>query len=142
MAYPISLLSHNLQWANLRTREYCTFPISNLSCAPKLIERHYMLSKIEKNWIIGILLFFCKTICLQLIVEEKILKHRLSSGGAVSPNQSRRQRNNCLWGLNEKKGFFGKFILVTRQREGWGKKLCSVIQFHPQRYLKTVFNIL
>ena len=32
-------------------------------------------------------IFLCKIIRLQLIVEEKILKHRLSLGGVVSPNQ-------------------------------------------------------
>ena len=51
-------------------------------------------------------------------MEEKILKHQLSSGGAVSPTQGCRQRNNYLQGLNEDKGFFGKFILVKKQREG------------------------
>ena len=49
-------------------------------------------------------------------MEEKILKHRLSSGVVASPNQCCRQRNICLWALNEDKGFFSKFILVTRQR--------------------------
>ena len=39
-------------------------------------------------------------------------------GGVVSPNQGFRQRNNCLLRLNEDKGFFSKFILVKRQREG------------------------
>ena len=39
-------------------------------------------------------------------MEEKILKHQLSSGDAVSPDQGCRQRNNCMWGLNEDKGFF------------------------------------
>ena len=67
LTYSISLLSHNLQLTNLRTREYYTFPISNLFCTPKLIHRHYKLSKIEKNGIIGILLYFCKIIYLQLI---------------------------------------------------------------------------
>ena len=86
--------------------------------------------------------FSAKNFCLQLIVEEKILKHRLSSGGVISPNQRCRQRNNYLQALNEDKDFFSKFILVTRQREGLGKKLCSVIQFHPQRHLTTVYNIL
>ena len=75
-------------------------------------------------------------------MKEKILKHRLSSGGVASPNQGCRQRNNCLRGLNEDKGLFSKFILFTRQREGWGKKLCIVIQSHPQRHLTTVYNIL
>ena len=65
------------------------------------MQTHYKLSKIEKNEVIGILLFICKIICLQLTVEEKILKHRLSSGGVVSPNERCRQRNNCLRGLND-----------------------------------------
>ena len=68
--------------------------------------------------IIEILFFFCKIIFLQLIVEEKILKRGLRSGGVVSPNQGCRQRNNCLRGLNEDKGIFSKFVLVMRQREG------------------------
>ena len=53
---------------------------------PKLIQRHYKLSKIEMNGVIGIIFFFCKIIFLQLIVEEKILKHQLGLGGNVSPN--------------------------------------------------------
>ena len=65
------------------------------------MQTHYKLSKIEKNEVIGILLFICKIISLQLTVEEKILKHRLSSGGVVSPNERCRQRNNCLRGLND-----------------------------------------
>ena len=76
------------------------------------MQRHYKLSKIEKNEIIGIIFFSAKK-CLKLIVEEKILKHRLSPGGVISPNQHCRQRNNYLQGLNDKE-FFGKFILVTR----------------------------
>ena len=84
----------------------------------KLIQRHYKLSKIEMNGVIGIIFFFCKIISLQLIVEEKILKHQLSLGEVVSPNQGCRQRNNCLRGLSEVKGFFSKIILVTRQKEG------------------------
>ena len=75
-------------------------------------------------------------------MEEKILKHRLSSGGVISPNQRCRQRNKYLQGLNEDKDLFSKFILVTRQREGLGKELCSAIQFHPQRHLTTIYNIL
>ena len=98
-------------------KKNCTFPISNLSCTPKLMQRYYKLSKIEKNGMIGIF-FFCKIVCLQLIVEEKILKHRLSSGGVVSPNQRCRQRNNCLRGLNQDEGFISKFVLVTRQGGG------------------------
>ena len=31
---------------------------------------------------------------------------------------------------------------LTRQREGWGKNLCSVIEFHSQRHLTIVDNIL
>ena len=82
-----------------------------------------------------------EVVCLPPVNSGKnIVKHRLSSGG-VSPNQRGWQRNNCLQGLNEKKGLFSKFILVTRQREGWGKKLCSVIQFHTQRHLTTADNI-
>ena len=77
------------------------------------MQRHYKLSKIEKNEIIGIIFFSAKK-CLKLMVEEKILNHRLSSGGVISPNQHCRQRNNYLHGLNEDKDFFGKFILVTR----------------------------
>ena len=34
-------------------------------------------------------------------MEEKILKHRLSSGGVILPNQRCRQRNSHLQGLNE-----------------------------------------
>ena len=88
---------------------YCTFPISNLSCTPKLIQRHYKLSKVEINGVIRIIFFFfCKI----------ILKHRLSLGGVASPYQGCRQRNNCLGGLYEGKGFFSKLVLVTRHREG------------------------
>ena len=132
------------QWINFLTKEHCTFPIFNLSCIPKLIQRHYYkFSKIEKNGIIiRIIFFFWKIICLQLIVEEKIRKYQLNSGGVVSANQGCRQRSNRLQGLNEDKGFFSKFILVTRQREGWEKKLCSIIQLHLQRHLTTVYNIL
>ena len=54
----IFLFSDNLQLINLRTREYCTFPISNLSCTPTLVQRHYKLSKSEKNGITGIIFFF------------------------------------------------------------------------------------
>ena len=61
--------------------------------------------------------------------ERKILKRRLSSAGVVPPNQRCRQRNICLRELNEEKDFFSRFILVTRQRKGWGKKLCSVILY-------------
>ena len=43
---------------HLRTREYCTVPICNLSCTPKLMQRHYTLSKIEKNGMNGIIFFF------------------------------------------------------------------------------------
>ena len=52
------------------------------------------------------------------MVEEKILRHGLSSGGVISPDRRCRQRNNYLQGLNEDKDFFSKFILVMRQREG------------------------
>ena len=69
------------------------------------MQRHYKLSKIEKNdgiiEIIYIYFFFAKKFYLQLIVEEKILKHRLSSGGVILPNQRCRQRNSHLQGLNE-----------------------------------------
>ena len=103
---------------NLGTKEYCTFPITNFSYTPKPMQRHYKLNKIQKNGIIGIIYFFGKIFCLQLIVEEKILKHRFSSGGVISPNQRFRQRNKYLQRLNEDKDFFTKFILVTRHREG------------------------
>ena len=79
---------------------------------------HYKLSKIEKNGIIGIVyIFFHQNYLSPVDSGRKILKHRLSSGGVISPNQRCRQRNNCLQGLNEDKDFFSKFILVTRQRE-------------------------
>ena len=42
----------------------------------------------------------------------------------------------------EDKGLLSTSILVKRQREGWGKKLCSVIQVYLQRHLTTVDNIL
>ena len=45
---------------DIRTREYCTLPLSNLSCTPKPMQIHYKLSKIEKNEVIGIIFFFCK----------------------------------------------------------------------------------
>ena len=57
-----------------------------------------------------------------------IAKDRLSSKGVTSPNQRCWQRHSCLRGLNDNKGLFSKFILLTRQSEGRGKKLCSVIQ--------------
>ena len=91
---------------------------------------------------IGIIFFFCKIIYLQLIAEEKIVKYRLTSAGVISPKQRCEQKNNCFEGLKEDKGLFSKFSLVTRKREGGGKKLGSVIQFHPQRNLTTVGNIL
>ena len=97
------------------------------------MERHYKLSKIEKDGITEIRFFFCKKF---LFPVEKILKHRLSQ------EELFHQTNKYLQGLNEDKDFFSKFILATRQREGWEKKLCSVIQFHPQRDLTTVYNIL
>ena len=55
LTYSISLLSHNLLLINLRTREYCTFPISNLFCTPKLMQRHYKLSKIGNNEMSGMI---------------------------------------------------------------------------------------
>ena len=132
---------HNLQWINLLTKEYCTFPISNLSCIPKLIQRHYKFSKTEKNGIIRFF-FFLQNYLSPVDCGKKNLNHQLSSGGVDSANQGCRQRSKCLRGLNEDKGFFSKFILVTRQREGWKKKLCSVIQLHPQRHLTTVYNFV
>ena len=69
-------------------------------------------------------------------MKEKILKHLLSSGEAVSPNQGSRQRNNCLQGLNEDKGFFSKCILVTRQAKRVRRE---TIQCHTVSRAKT-FN--
>ena len=85
------------------------------------------MSKIEKNGIIGIIFFFCEVIYLQLILEEKILKHRPTSGRVVSPNRDCRQRNNCFRKLNEDEGFFSKFIFVTRHREGWETLQCHTV---------------
>ena len=68
---------------------------------PKILQVEQNLEE-WNNWDF---IFLCKITCLQLIVEEKILKHRLSSGGVVSTNQGCRQRNICLWGLNQDKGF-------------------------------------
>ena len=62
LTYSISLLSENFQLINLR-RRYCTILICNLSCTTKLMQRHYKLSKIEKNGMNGIIIFFCKIIC-------------------------------------------------------------------------------
>ena len=73
LTFSLPLLSDNLQLMNLRTREHFTVPISNLSHYPKLMQRHYKLSKVEKNGMNGIF-FFCKIICLQLIVEKKYCK--------------------------------------------------------------------
>ena len=73
---------------------------------------------------------------------KNIVKHRLSSGRVISPNERCWHRNNCLRELNEDKSLLSKSILVTRQRKGLGKKLCSVIQFYVQRHLTTVDNIL
>ena len=39
---------------------YFAFPISNLSCTPKLIQRHYKLSKVEMNGVIRIIFFSVK----------------------------------------------------------------------------------
>ena len=57
-----------------------------------------------------------------------IVKNRLSSKGVTSPNQCCWQRHSCLRGLNDNKGLFSKFILLTSQSDGRGKKLCRVIQ--------------
>ena len=71
----ISLLSDNLQLMNLWTRERFTVSMSNLSYipmvintklhgTPKLMQRHYKLSKVERNRMNNIIFFFCKIICL------------------------------------------------------------------------------
>ena len=73
---------------------------------------------------------------------KNIAKHQLSSGEAISPNQRCLQRNNCLRGFYEDKGLLSKPILVKREREGCGKKLCSITQVYPQRHLTIVDNIL
>ena len=89
-----------------------------MSSTPKQMQLHYKFSKIEKNGIIGITFFFLQNHLSPVDSGRKILKHRLSSRGVVSPNQRCRQRNNCLRGLNEDKGFFSKLIFVTMQKEG------------------------
>ena len=73
---------------------------------------------------------------------KNIVKHWLSSGEVVSSNQRCWHRNNYLRRFIEDKGLLSTSILVKRQREGWGKKLCSVIQVYLQRHLTTVDNIL
>ena len=45
-------------------------------------------------------------------------------------------------GFIEYKNLLSKSILVTRQREWWGKKVCSVTQVYPERHLTAVENIL
>ena len=50
---------------NLPAKDHCKVAISNLSSTPKLIQRYYKLSKIEKNRINEITYFFsCKILCL------------------------------------------------------------------------------
>ena len=116
-------------------REYCTFPIFNLPCTPKPMQNW-------EEWINWNYFFFLQNFLSPVDSGRKTLKYWLSSGGVVSPNQRCRQRNKYLQRLSEDKDFFSKFVLVTRQRERWGKKLCSVMQFHLQRHLTTVYNIL
>ena len=72
---------------------------------------------------------------------KNIVKHWLSSGEVVSPNQRFWHRSNCLRGFYEYKGLLSKSILVKREREGCGKRLCSITQVYPQRHLATVDNI-
>ena len=89
-------------------------------------------------------IFLWATLYLSAVDNGKnIAKHRLSAGEIVSPNQRCCHRNNSLQGLNEDKGLSSKSILVMRQREGWGKTLCSVIQVYQQRvYLSKFLNFL
>ena len=54
--FNIFIVQHSI--VNLRAREYCTFPKSGWFCTLKLIQRHYKLSKIEKNRLIGIISLF------------------------------------------------------------------------------------
>ena len=60
-------------------------------------------------------------------MEDKILNHQLSSGKVVSPNQGRRQRNNCLQGLNGNKDFLSKFIFC---HEAYGRVKKENMQCH------------
>ena len=53
---------------------------------------------------------------------RKVLKHRLSSGGVVSPNQGWKQRNRCLQELNEDEGFFSKMVEFSHEAEGRVRK--------------------
>ena len=84
---------------------------------------------IEQNWEEwnNCQFFSGKLICLQLIVEDKILNHQLSSGPVASPNQGRRQRYNCLQGLNGDKDFLSKFIF---SHEAYGRVKKETMQCH------------
>ena len=58
------------------------------------MQRHYKLSKIERNEIIGIAFFSAKLFASNYQLEEKNLKQQLSSGRVFSTNQGCKMRNS------------------------------------------------
>ena len=105
---------------NLRTREQFAGIIFNLSRTPKLMQRHYKYSKVEKNEMNGII--FLKNNLSLVDSGKNIGKQGWWIRETVSPNQRFWERNNYLWGLNEGNGLFSKLILVKRRREAYQKR--------------------
>ena len=106
---------------NLRTREHFTVPISNLSRNPKLMQKHYNFSEVEKNGMNGIM-FFLQNYLSPVDSGRNIVKHRWWIRGVVSPNHLCWQINSCLRVLNEGKDLFNKLILAKRQREAYQER--------------------
>ena len=73
-------------------------------------------------------------------MKEKILKHRLSSEELFHQIKVL-DRSNCLPGLNEYKSYFSKFLLVTRQREGFLRRNYALLYSFTRKDISQPFTV-